>query len=60
MDEAGSRIHIQEVPIPDEILQLEAHIEELQEKKNLAVKKQDFELAADYRDQLKNMEHATK
>ena len=58
MDEAGSRIHIQEVPIPDEITQLEAHMEELQEKKNMAVKKQDFELAADCRDQLKNMEHA--
>jgi len=58
MDEAGSRIHIQEVPIPDEILQLEAHMKELQERKNLAVKNQDFELAADCRDQLKNMEHA--
>ena len=58
MDEAGSRIHIQEVPVPDEILQLEAHMKELQERKNLAVKNQDFELAADCRDQLKNMEHA--
>lgn len=58
MDEAGSRIHIQEVPIPDEITQLEAHIAELQTQKNAAVKEQNFELAAEYRDQLKNMEHA--
>ena len=58
MDEAGSRMHIQEVPVPDEISQLEAHLEELQEKKNQAVKKQDFELAAECRDQMKNIEHA--
>ena len=58
MDEAGSRMHIQEVPIPEEISHLEAHLEELQEKKNLAVKMQDFELAAECRDQMKNIEHA--
>lgn len=58
MDEAGSRIHIQEIPIPDEILKLEAHIEELQQQKKVAVKEQHFELAAEYRDQLKNMELA--
>lgn len=58
MDEAGSRVHIQEIPVPEEISRLEAHIEELQEKKNLAVKKQDFELAAECRDQMKNIEHA--
>ena len=58
MDEAGSRIHIQEIPVPEEITELEAHISELQEQKNLAVKEQHFELAAEYRDQLKNMEHA--
>ena len=58
MDEAGSRVHIQEVPVPDEITQLEAHLEQLQEKKNQAVKKQDFELAAECRDQMKNIELA--
>lgn len=58
MDEAGSRVHIQEIPVPEEISRLEAHIEELQEKKNLAVKKQDFELAAECRDQMKNIELA--
>ena len=58
MDEAGSRVHIQEVPVPEEITQLEAHIEELQEMKNQAVKKQDFEKAAEYRDQMKNIELA--
>ena len=58
MDEAGSRIHIQDVPVPDEIAQLEAHISELQRQKTDAVREQHFELAAEYRDQLKNMEHA--
>lgn len=58
MDEAGSRVHIQEVPVPEEITQLEAHLEELQEKKNQAVKQQDFELAAECRDQMKNIELA--
>ncbi len=58
MDEAGSRVHIQEIPVPEEITQLEAHIEELQEMKNQAVKKQDFEKAAEYRDQMKNIELA--
>jgi ATP-dependent Clp protease ATP-binding subunit ClpC len=58
MDEAGSRIHIQDVPVPDEIAQLETHIAELQRQKTVAVREQHFELAAEYRDQLKNMEHA--
>ena len=58
MDEAGSRIHIQEIPVPEEITRLESHLEELQEMKNQAVKKQDFEKAAEYRDQMKNIELA--
>ncbi len=52
MDETGSRIHIQDTPIPDDILQLEGEVKTLEDKKNEAVKKQNFELAADYRDQL--------
>ena len=58
MDEAGSRVHIQEIPVPEEITRLESHLEELQEMKNQAVKKQDFEKAAEYRDQMKNIELA--
>ena len=58
MDEAGSRMHVQEIQVPDEISQLEAHIEELQQQQNEAVKHQDFENAAEYRDQIKKVEHA--
>ncbi len=52
MDEAGSRVHIQERPIPAEIQELEKQISELQNKKNEAAQKQNFEYAADYRDQI--------
>ena len=52
MDEAGSRIHIQEIPVSPEVEQLEKRIIELQESKNQAVKRQNFELAANLRDQI--------
>lgn len=52
MDETGSCIHIQDVPIPADILHLEHEVQLLNDKKNEAVKTQNFELAADYRDQL--------
>ena len=53
MDEAGSRLHIQDRPVPEKITTLEARIQDLQEKKKQAAQKQNFELAADYRDQAK-------
>ncbi|MDE6159925.1 MAG: ATP-dependent Clp protease ATP-binding subunit [Bacteroidaceae bacterium] len=52
MDETGSRIHIQDIPIPADITHLEKEVTRLEEEKNDAVKKQNFELAADLRDQL--------
>lgn len=54
MDEAGSHLHIQDRPMPEKITMLEARIDELQEKKNQAAQNQNFELAADYRDQAKH------
>ncbi len=57
LDEAGSRIHIQDIPVSKAIQKLEKHISELKTKKNEAVKRQNFELAADYRDQLKEAEN---
>jgi len=56
MDEAGSRLHIQDKPLPPRITSLENQIKILQEKKIHAVELQDFELAADYRDQAKHMQ----
>ncbi len=50
LDEAGSRVHIQNIQVPTAIVQLEKDIEELKQKKIDAVRSQDFELAASYRD----------
>ncbi len=56
MDEAGSRSHLKNVPISQEIELKEALCQHLNELKEKAVKDQKFELAADFRDQLKNEE----
>jgi len=51
MDEAGSRMHISNIVVPKTIEELEANIEEIKQNKLQAVKSQNFELAAGYRDQ---------
>ena len=51
MDEAGSRVHITKVDTPKEIEDLEASIAEAQDNKFKAVQAQNFESAANYRDQ---------
>ena len=53
LDEAGSRMRIQNFPVSDEILQLEKLVDELDLKKDDAAARQDFEVAADLRDQCK-------
>ena len=50
LDEAGSRVHIANVVVPQHIEDLEAKIEETKNAKLAAVKSQNFELAAGYRD----------
>ena len=50
LDEAGSRVHIANVVVPQHIEELEAKIEETKNAKLAAVKSQNFELAAGYRD----------
>lgn len=56
MDEAGSRVHISNVDVPKFIEDKENEIKELKEHKNEAVKAQNFELAASYRDREAAME----
>ena len=56
LDEAGARVHITNIHVPQEILELEKQIEDLQKLKNEAVANQQFQLAADYRDASKNAE----
>ena len=51
MDEAGSRVHITKVDTPKEIEDLEQRIAEAQANKFKAVQEQNFESAANYRDQ---------
>lgn len=51
LDEAGSRTHISNIIVPKAIEELESQIEETKQSKLQAVKSQNFELAAGYRDQ---------
>ena len=50
LDEAGSRMHISNIVVPPYIENLEKQIESVKEEKQAAVKSQNFELAAGYRD----------
>jgi len=56
MDEAGARQQVNEVPVSEEVNAQEQLVASLTEKKNAAVKAQNFELAASYRDQLNEAE----
>lgn len=50
LDEAGARVHITNMQVPVEILELETKIEEVKKLKNKAIHSQKFEEAAKYRD----------
>ena len=56
LDEAGSRVHITNIDVPDQILELEAELESVREIKNSVVKKQKYEEAARLRDDEKRIE----
>ena len=56
LDEAGSRMRIQNLPVPEEVTRLENLVEELEQKKLEAAEQQDFEVAADLRDQSKHVQ----
>jgi len=56
LDEAGSRVHIVNMNVPKQILELEKKLEEVRELKNTVVKKQKYEEAAKLRDDEKNIE----
>ncbi|HNQ37477.1 MAG: ATP-dependent Clp protease ATP-binding subunit [Prolixibacteraceae bacterium] len=55
LDEAGSRVHISNINVPEKIVKLEQKIETTREEKIAAVKSQNFELAANFRDKEKNL-----
>ena len=55
MDEAGARVHLSNIHVPQEILELEKSIEEVKTEKNQVVKMQNFEEAARLRDKEKHL-----
>ncbi len=56
LDEAGSRVHITNIDVPKQILELERLLEEVRENKNSVVKRQKYEEAAKLRDDEKRLE----
>ncbi|MEI6412391.1 MAG: ATP-dependent Clp protease ATP-binding subunit, partial [Bacteroidota bacterium] len=51
LDEVGARVHLKNIVVPKHIEELEQKIEDLKEQKNQAVKNQQYEDAANLRDQ---------
>jgi ATP-dependent Clp protease ATP-binding subunit ClpC len=56
MDEAGARVHLNNIRVPKEIVVLEEQIETIREEKNRVVKSQRFEEAARLRDKEKKLQ----
>ena len=56
LDEAGSRVHITNIDVPAQIVELEAELEAVRATKNSVVKKQKYEEAAKLRDDEKRLE----
>ncbi|MGC4231806.1 MAG: ATP-dependent Clp protease ATP-binding subunit [Niabella sp.] len=55
MDEVGARVHLKNINVPDNIVELEKKIEDVKEEKNRVVKSQKFEEAASLRDTEKKL-----
>ncbi len=55
IDEAASKVRLTELTAPPEIKELEEKIDQLEQEKSSAVNEQDFERAAQIRDEQKNM-----
>jgi ATP-dependent Clp protease ATP-binding subunit ClpC len=55
LDESGSRVHISNIVVPEMILSLEKQFEDTKKEKMMAVKNQNFEKAASFRDKEKDL-----
>lgn len=55
LDEVGARVHLKNINVPQNIIELEAQIEEIKQEKNKVVKSQRFEEAASLRDKEKRL-----
>lgn len=55
LDEAGSRVHITNIKVPKNIIEIEKKIEDIKEQKNHVVRSQKYEEAAQLRDTERNL-----
>ena len=55
LDEVGARVHLKNINVPEEIIELEKQIDEIKNEKNKVVKSQRFEEAANLRDKEKRL-----
>ncbi len=55
LDEAGARVHIMNINVPEDILRLESEVENIKAEKNRVVKSQKYEEAAQLRDKEKKL-----
>ena len=64
LDETGARLHMQNLSVPDEVVELELEIEQIRSEKDAVVSSQQFEKAASLRDKerilLKSLDSAQK
>ena len=58
LDEVGARVHLKNISVPEDIVDLEKQIEEVKNEKNRVVKSQRFEEAASLRDTEKKLGEA--
>jgi ATP-dependent Clp protease ATP-binding subunit ClpC len=56
LDEAGSRVHITNIEVPKNIIEIEEKLSEITKEKKVAIKKQKFEAAAELRDNEKKLQ----
>lgn len=56
LDEVGSRVHITNINVPDEIVELEKKVDEVKEEKNQVVRRQKYEEAANLRDKERKLQ----
>ncbi len=55
LDEAGSRVHITNIRVPEAVINVENEIDKVREEKTNAIKSQKYELAAKFRDQERDL-----
>jgi ATP-dependent Clp protease ATP-binding subunit ClpC len=56
LDEVGARVHLKNINVPEEVIELEKKIDEIKHEKNKVVKSQRFEEAASLRDTEKRLQ----